>query len=419
MRFLKSTLTFLARAIAVLCAIVVVAGLIAAVLVFNIERNLFTAETYRRAFAEANLYEQMPVVIAQQFVAGGLPNPCTGNPLMCQIENAAPELQACLKMALGTEAYDQLQQNIRHASEAEQQSVQPCFDRYGAPPIDSGAGSEALSFAKFLTVKDWELLITTILPPQELEQFTNDTLDAIFAFLNNDSDNITISTVWLKERIRTHGLDALLQIMRAQPPCTPEQLVEFATTLSDPKPGSLLSCNPPEEVVQTIMPTLQAMLDQTVAGMPNEFVPIQAMETAPGQPSPRESVQMVRLIMRLTPLLPLAALLGVTIFAVRSLRGWLLWWGVPLTIGGLLTFLSGLALSPLAGLVLVNFVQPEIPSYYAAEFVTLMINTGMAVMASVAKPVIFQSLVLSLIAVAMLIASAFVPRAVKTEGCVP
>ncbi len=63
--------------------------------------------------------------------------------------------------------------------------------------------------------------------------------------------------------------------------------------------------------------------------------------SAPPQNDPRDKLQTARMVMRLSPILPLGFLLLMTIITVRSLKNWLDWWGIPLFITGGLTAFSG------------------------------------------------------------------------------
>jgi hypothetical protein len=353
MNVVKKIFTVLARIIAVLFAIIFVAGMVAAILVFNIERNMFDAQIYKDAFQSANLYEQLPTVIARQLTSAGAED-CGDNPALC---------------AMG----------------------------------------------KFLTVKDWEALITIVFPADVSKRLVEESLDAIFAFVNNDSDQASISIVWLKEYIKANGIHAALQLVRTQPPCSAEQLINLASsTIAFNSEGNALLCNPGDEIIDSVVaPLAQSMIFEQADELPDEIPLIPAIQTPEGEPTPQDAIQLARFILRLMPLLPVAALLGIALFAIRSLRGLLLWWGIPLTIGSVLTLSIGLALSPIARWAMTTYAIQDIPSYYTAEFVQLMINLGMAALSVVGLAITIQSLIFGFVGTGMIVGAFFTKPAAQ------
>jgi hypothetical protein len=77
---------------------------------------------------------------------------------------------------------------------------------------------------------------------------------------------------------------------------------------------------------------------------------------------PRAVVSAIRAGARLGPLLPLGLLLLMTIFGVRSLKGWLRWWGIATFIAGLIAMGTALAAAPLLDWAWANYVAVSIPS---------------------------------------------------------
>ena len=116
---------------------------------------------------------------------------------------------------------------------------------------------------------------------------------------------------------------------------------------------------------------------------------------------------MVNIAINLSPLLPLAFLLLVTLFGVRSLKGWLLWWGVPLFIVGLVVLIFGIAILPLLEWAWVNYAVQQIPSMFSTAG---LIATGHGVVFSIARDltkwIVISSSLIALLGLGAIIGSA-------------
>src|SRR5574341_1811068 len=144
-KVLAAICNFVAKLIAAVFAILFVVVTILVLLLINVDRTMFNAETYKRALVEEKIYERFPVLVAEETGAlkTFLSSPCAENPLACKIDGASAELQACLTEALGAEAYESIGTGQRNATEAELQLAQPCLDQYGGGPPDENPLSTA------------------------------------------------------------------------------------------------------------------------------------------------------------------------------------------------------------------------------------------------------------------------------------
>src|SRR3990172_5669935 len=206
-KFLGAVLHAAAQLLAGVFSLLFVAATVLVLTLISVDRALLNADTYKRALAEQGLYERIPALTAEQLGAFEtfIANPCAENPLVCRIDGATPELQACLTEALGQEALVELGTFKRDPTEAELELAQPCLDQYagkGEEPEDSGgSGSEQMAFMNNLTPEDWEKLIRTLLPPDALQVMTEQALDQAFAFLDGDVESAKISLAALSERL--------------------------------------------------------------------------------------------------------------------------------------------------------------------------------------------------------------------------
>ena len=436
-----------------------VAATVLVLSLISVNGALLNADTYKRALSEHGIYAQIPALAAEQLGAFEtfISNPCAENPLVCRIDGASPELQACLTATLGEEALVDIGSFKREPTEAELQLAQPCLDQYGARPADdsalataspevqacvkqavgdevydtllhderpptdgetqamalcseggagasepggepgnssgagtgedpgdsSGPGSEPMAFVNNLTPADWERLIGTVLPPDELQLMTEQALDQAFAYLDGDVDAARISLVALRERLTGPAGQEVIQILlTAQPPCTDAQLAQLTVDVTEGE-GDLELCQPQGEDADTLVPVMRRRFEALVAEMPDEAVLIKppsssapaggggppgddplAAPTNRGGPlgeNPLVALRLIRQWLWLSLLVPLGLLLAVTVFGVRSRKGWLRWWGIPMFNAGLLTVGMGIAAVPALDWAWVSYIAANLP----------------------------------------------------------
>ena len=320
----------LAKVLAVLCAVLFVVSGMLALTLFNIERNAFSAKTYKQAFAGQGLYEKMPEVLA-----GALTTSIAENP--------------------------------------------------GADP-----------YLKALTQADWERTLASLLPPDELKTLTDDALDAVFDYLNGKTDSASLSLLPFKRRMAGEsGVEAVKQVLAAQPACTAAQLTQMGLNLISG--GEMILCNPPAEMVDLFSPMIETQLQVMTIAIPDEVTLIKGNQA--GTPNdPRRRLNQLRAGIKLTPILPLLFLFGLTMFAVRSLSDWLKWWGVPFLITGVLSALLAVIGSPLAG----GFIGQALSSgSLPPALLSLTQETVGAAARQVLSPVVTQGLILAAAGLAM------------------
>jgi hypothetical protein len=264
------------------------------------------------------------------------------------------------------------------------------------------------TFIKTLTVTDWEAAVSSMLPPHELKAITDDALDSIFDYINRRTDSVTISIIPLKSHlIGASGVEVVKQVLRAQPACTTEQLQAIA--LGFLSGGDIILCSPPEDVLTFLTPVIESQIQFMTVAVPDEVTLISNVLS--GTPNdPRLRLNNVRLLMLISPLLPAAFLLGITVFAVRGLKDWLAWWGWPIFItgaGGLLVALLG---SPVIGFVVSRFMQIQGAGFIPPILLSTMQETASSVTREILKPVTLEGLILALIGLTMGVVAMFVVR---------
>jgi hypothetical protein len=418
---------FIANSIAVLFAVLFVLTTILILPLFNIEHILLNAGTYKRALAENGVYEQLPALAAEEIetVKTFLTNPCAKNPLGCAIEGASLELQTCLVEVLGPADYEAIGTGRMNPTKAQLTNSQYCLDQFGGGESTgetqgSGrVGSQEMAFTNNLTSKDWQTLLTWLLPPEEARVMVENMLDQVFAYLNGETDTAHVSLVALKSHLAGQsGQDLILLLLNAQPPCTEEQLAKIQAGKAGDT-GQPAFCNPPQEYLVPVTSQLQTQLDSVIAGIPDEAVIIKPpSESVPsGEGSfgndPITALNRIRMGIRFSPLLSLSLLILVTLFGIRSLKGWLRWWGIPLFIAGLIVTVIGIAILPVLDWAWVIYVLPQFPSTFSAGITSLARELADFVAQAMATRITLEAAIIGLLGLAAIIGSFFVETKLK------
>lgn len=253
------------------------------------------------------------------------------------------------------------------------------------PPVMKNMGAEA-----------WENFFRALLPEDMLKSLGDDALTSTFAYLNMEADSAKVSLAPLKTAMTSEaGTQAALSLIEALPACTVEQIAQITFNLFSN--GEIQLCNPPDELTPLLVPIVQGQLQFAAAIIPDEMTLI----TAPLQNDPRQRLQTIRFMMRLSPLLPIFFLLALTVLCVRTLNDWLKWWGIPTLVAGLLTFIMGLLGAPVIGSVITSILSNRMPTYLPEFLSGFTGDLASAMVRALLVPVIWQGLVLLLIGGAM------------------
>jgi hypothetical protein len=250
-----------------------------------------------------------------------------------------------------------------------------------------------------LSTEDWRTSIAALLPPEELKAITDNALDATFNYLDGKTDSAVVFLTPLKGYlISDGGVEAVTQLLQAQPDCTTEQLTQIALGLLSG--GDLLLCNPPQEVMGFVTPLIESQLQVMTLGFPDEVTLISG-EKSNTPDDPRIRINRLRAVMKLTPAFPLLFLLAIAIFAVRSLREWLIWWGVPITLTGGVSLLIALLGAPTVGFVIGRVMQNQASSFMPPILLETMQETAREVAREILNPVAIEGALLLLIGLGM------------------
>ncbi|MEZ0396893.1 MAG: hypothetical protein ABWK53_10765 [Anaerolineales bacterium] len=462
---MRKNLSVLGKILAGLSAFAFIAAALLALLATGIDRRLLDANLYIEALRQLQAYERLPRIFAEQIVLSANYNPCSENPLLC--ENASPEFMACARRTLGEERYQVLSSGEAYPSRSELQLLQPCIQQYGAsltaPAVNVGPGENPLPTApsqvqdcarqalgdeayeaivaeqrlstdqereqiaacfrqaglavtteptprylRNLTVTNWEDILRTIMPPEELQRIIEDAIGQTFRYLNSQQTQVSLPMESVKQRIvGPEGLNALLAIIRAQPPCSQAETQALERLVAGYS-GQVSLCRPSEDLLNRMHPILEDQL-QLIANQIPDRVQILGGDSAGGDSAaPRPGLRLVRLGMRLSPDLPLLFLLIVTLLAVRTPKSWLRWWGIPMFLAGLFAMILAATLAAIFEQTWVLALTSNLPPYLSVSLAELGHDFAGYIIHSLLEEIALSGVILGALGLAAWIGSYFV-----------
>lgn len=373
---MRNLLRGCSQALAAILAILFVITAVIVLMVFNIERGLLRPGLYKAAMVEHELYERLPGLLAKQLHGSMTYNPCAEDPSLCEGEGPPGEGEG---------------------------------EGEGGPP----------EFFTNLSEDDWERLLEGIIPQDWLQTQVESVLDQLFVFLETGDleSGVVISMAGLKEHLTGEdGMNAILELIRAQPPCSEDDLLTIGQLEIDmSNVGALLTCSPPPELLDTFLPDLRPILDEITGGIKNETNLLDALGDGGGLNVDFQTIGLIRLVIRLSPLLPLVLLLLVTLFGVRSLKGFFLWWGIPLLIVGIIGFSGSLMTPFLVNWAISMYGSAELPGGFSPEFLTLGFDLVRFVVGSLARAIGRQAAIIGIVGLGFFIGSFFVKKPEPVE----
>ncbi|GAB4505235.1 MAG: hypothetical protein Fur0043_22300 [Anaerolineales bacterium] len=314
------------KGLSITLVVLFVISALAALLAFNLERTAFDAETYQKAFAKQQFYDQLPGILAKALTGSNAPG--------------------------------------------------------SLPPAMQG-----------LNTLQWENFIRNLLPPEALQTMGDATLASLFDYINGSAETVQIPLTPLKQSMSSDvGVQAVLTMLHAQPDCTLEQVARL--TVAALTEGQIALCNLPEDVYPLVTPVIQRQLQWTAEALPEQLTLLGGPENSRIQ-NLRQRLQSLRLVMRLSPLLPLAFLFALTLLAVRSLHDWLAWWGGPFLATGLAALLSALAGAPMLGAILLKVVENRLSALFTPAMLDQARPLVLAILGQLVEPLKLQGGILA------------------------
>ena len=214
-----------------------------------------------------------------------------------------------------------------------------------------------------LTPDDCATLLGAVIPPTYLQQQVEGSLDQCFAYLHSDTAASAgrISLAELKRRLRSPDVvAAYAKVLAAKPPGTDAQVAEADGLPFDCQPPKDKLPQVLEHFGQTMRSLADQMPDDFEiyhdAGQGGS-----TGATATTIAQARHRVRQFETIVSWSTAVPLVLLVLIALLAVRSLRGGLFWWGVPcLLAGAIAAGFAGLTV-PTVQWISTNLVAPALP----------------------------------------------------------
>lgn len=335
----------LTRVLAITFAVLFVVSTALAFMLYNMESSMFDAALYIQAFEDEGVYQRLPGLMSQALVSA--------------------------------------------AQEAE---------------VDN-----PLVMLNALSQEEWDFYIAQLLPPAELKILADDLINAMMSYVTGESDTVVLSLGNLKTHLSSQqGIDALYEILQAQPDCTAEQLTAMVMGQQN-----VSLCNPPDTFLFIdLTPLIKAQIKGVVVLMPEQVTLI-----APGgeQVKRVRDLERVRLAMRLSPVLPVLFLLLVTAVAVRSFVDSLNWWGYSLLLAGLVSMAFTLLSRPLTALAVQLFITPALPDILPAGVIEIFRDLAATIAYNAVLPTMKTAGMIALIGLGM-VAGTLVAHVVKNRS---
>ena len=312
---MQTVLAVIFKFIAILLAGFAVIGTIFVLLFMSFNRTILNRQIVRQAFIKNNVYERVPAEIAREFklVKNLLVNPC------------AEEILAgsCLDQTDNTSQTDETSPRR--------------------------LGIQGRAFINILNQDQWKNLIFYLLTPSDLQASAESTVDETIAYFKGQTDTVRVPLKNLKARlgsIKDEELTALL--LNSSPTCTMEQEALIMSGEISELGSPPIFCTTTGGTSQVLLLDLQRRLNAVGSEFPEHIIFVKP----PSPPNPpslqkligkdlQSTLQKINDNSQILPFLPFALLLLATLFGVRSLRGLLRWWGIPIFIAGLIALILG------------------------------------------------------------------------------
>ncbi len=234
------------------------------------------------------------------------------------------------------------------------------------PKLSSGQ----LALLKDLTSAQWKALLLHLLPQDIAQKLTETALDKTLAYFKGEVDTARLPLAPLKARLTgSAGAELITLLLNSSPACTKEQQAQInAGKFGDDDESPPIYCAAEGDVLRNLSAELQKRLDRAASEIPETVIlfPAPSLQDPLPNPNilgknPQIARQRIYTGIRFSPLLVLLLLLLVALFGVRSLRGWMRWWSLPIFIGGLITLGIGVASLTLFGWAWGKYVILTIP----------------------------------------------------------
>ena len=370
---------FIAMLIAALT--ILITAVVLLLLSFN--HSLLNPQIVRQAFIRNQVYERVPAVTAEEFslVRSFLVEPCSETLIG----------DSCLDQAVNTSQLNE------------------------APK--GRLGTAGTAFINGLNEDQWKNLVIYLLPPHELQEITETSIDELIGYFKGETDIVKISLTNAKTRLTRMTDEELTTILlSSRPTCTLDQQTLIMSNGFSESRIPPIFCSATGGTSQVLLLDLQRRLTIIASEIPDHAILIKAPSPSnpPGLQSLigkdlQVSLERLNANSQNLPLVPVALLLLVTLFGVRSLRGLLRWWGIPLFIGSLIALIIGIVLFFMFDQVWLTYVLANFPPLLTSGFRKIIYDVAHSLSGDLSKHLMLQAGIITLLALGIILLSNRVP----------
>lgn len=233
-----------------------------------------------------------------------------------------------------------------------------------AGPADPSAEEGGLDLAaalSFLSPPEREYLGEQLAPPGWVESQLGVLVGAVYDWIDNDQAQpvFTVDVSPIKVALLSGGAADLVEVVvDSWPPCSVREVAEMSVDALFGQ-DALVLCEPPEPLRSGLVGILNASLTASLRALPNQLTLGDPGAERPASPDvlrTKEQIRRVRFLAGWSWILSPALLVLLAAVIVRSWRGWGLWWGLPLMLGGLLTVITMVGVRLVVGQAIGGFL---------------------------------------------------------------
>ena len=251
--------------------------------------------------------------------------------------------------------------------------------------------------------KNLENFLKLVFPCNVIETSVFSGIDQLFDFVNGKTSQEAFSLAAFKQASRENSKQAVEEYYESLPDCTAAQILQIGASalLGQENGNTILSCNPPEVFKEVVTLPLLYLVESAVQDIPDQVSLISKFDRL------MKAIRTARIVLTWSPLFPIVFLGLTTLMAVRTWRNLLRWWGYPLLAAGISTLVISLLVSPAVYSLLFMFIFPNLPVTIVPEAVDLIAGTLAGVSKGLAQPIQYQSAILSLVGLGMVLGERF------------
>lgn len=379
---MRNVLGALFKLVAILLAALTIITTIIVLLLLSFSRILLTPQAYKQSFAENKIYERLPATTAVEFmlVKNLLIDPCE------ETINA----DSCLD---------------------------PHIDTSGLDGPTNRLGMEGTAFLNGINQEQWSALILYLLTPELVQESLESGVDQSISYLKGETDSAGLPLMKVKARLGSMtDEDLTLLLLNSQLACTLEQQTLILSAGFSESGSPPIFCSPTGGTSQVLLLDLQRRLKIIASETPTQVILIKP--PSPSNPlvlqnfigdDLQSALQKINANSQYLPFLPVALLLLVAVFGVRSLRGLLRWWGIPVFVAGLITLILGVALFFMFEWIWLRYVLTHFPPLLTSGFGEILYDTAHSLTNDLSKQMMLEAGVVTLLALGVILVSNRVP----------